>query len=97
MIDKEITYSSYDAARYLCDEQDIEAYLAAVIEDGTPSMIVVALGNIARARNISQLAKDVQMSRSRVCKALSGHGSQKFSTIIKLANALGYRISLKKA
>ncbi|ATL98243.1 putative addiction module antidote protein [Aeromonas sp. CA23] len=97
MIDKDITYSSYDAARYLCDEQDIEAYLAAVLEDGTPSMIVVALGNIARARNISQLAKDTKMSRSRVCKALSGHGSPRFSTIMKLANALGYRISFKKA
>ncbi|SIQ58132.1 probable addiction module antidote protein [Aeromonas sp. RU39B] len=94
MSDAQVTFSRYDAADYLRDEQDIQAYLEAALEDGDPTMIAVALGNIARSRNISQLARDAHMSRDGVYKALSGQGNPSFSTIVKLANALGYKVSL---
>ena len=94
MTKKEVTFSRYDTADYLRDEQDIQAYLEAALEDGDPSMIAVALGNIARSRNVSQLARETHMSRDGIYKALSGHGNPSFSTIANLADALGYRISL---
>lgn len=94
MKEQKVTFSRYDTANYLQDEQDIQAYLEVALEDGDPSMIAVALGNIARSRNISQLARDTNMSRDGIYKALSGQGNPSFSTIYKLAGALGYQINL---
>ncbi|WP_201025053.1 MULTISPECIES: addiction module antidote protein [Photorhabdus] len=62
MKNQKVKFSRYDTADYLQTEKDITAYLEAVMEDGDPSLIVAALGDIARARNISQLARDVGMS-----------------------------------
>ena len=95
MTTDKVTFSRYDTADYLSSEEDIQAYLEAAIEDGDPSMIALALGNIARARNISQLARDTHMSREGVYRALSGQGNPSFATISKLAGALGYRVTLE--
>ncbi|UBO74378.1 addiction module antidote protein [Aeromonas rivuli] len=91
---KDLTFNRYDAAVYLRNEQDIKAYLEAVLEDGDPSMIGVALGNIARSRSVSQLAMDAKMSRDSILDVLSGQGNPSFATIAKLANVLGFRIEL---
>ncbi|WP_072822474.1 addiction module antidote protein [Modicisalibacter ilicicola] len=96
MVEESVTFSRYDTADYLRDERDIQAYLEAALEDGDPAMIALALGNIARARNISQLARETHMSREGVYKALSGRGNPSFATIAKLASALGYRITLEQ-
>ncbi len=96
MVEENVTFSRYDTADYLRDEHDVQAYLDAALEDGDPAMIALALGNIARARNISQLARETQMSREGVYKALSGQGNPSFATIAKLASALGYRITLEQ-
>ncbi len=55
----EVKFSRYDTADYLKTEDDIAAYLDAVMEDGEPALIAAALGDVARARNLSQLARDV--------------------------------------
>lgn len=94
MIKEKVGFSRYDTADYLRDEDDILAYLEAAVDDGDPAMIAVALGNIARSRNISQLARDTHMTRDGIYKALSGQGNPSFSTIAKLADALGFRINL---
>ncbi|WP_387468107.1 addiction module antidote protein [Photorhabdus sp. RM323S] len=62
MKSQKVKFSRYDTADYLQTEEDIAAYLEAVVEDGDPSLIAATLGDIARARNISQLARDVGMS-----------------------------------
>jgi probable addiction module antidote protein len=90
-----VKFSRYDTADYLKTEEDIAAYLEAVMEDGDPSLIAAALGDIARARNVSQLARDVGMSREGLYKALSGEGNPTFATITKVAKALGLRFTLK--
>ena len=90
----EVEFSPYDTADYLETEADIAAYLNAVLEEDDPHLLVAALGDIARARNMSQLAKTVGMSREGLYKALSGTGNPAFSTISKVANALGLRISI---
>jgi len=91
----EVQFRRYDAANYLKTEDDITAYMEAVMEDGDPALIAAALGDVARARNLSQLAREVGMSRQGLDKALSGNGNPSLATVIKVANALGLRLSMK--
>lgn len=83
--------SRYDSADYLETEEDIAAYLDAVIKecDGDPASVIQALGAVARARNFSQLARASGISREGLYKALSNNGNPSFATIIKMVSALG--------
>ena len=92
-------FSRFDTADYLETEADIAAYLEAVIEEAgdDPAVIARALGVVARARNLSQLARDVGMSREGLYKALSGEGNPSFATVMKVAHALGLRMSFRPA
>ena len=87
-------FRRWDAANYLESEEDIAEYLAAVTEDGDPALIAAALGDIARARNMSQLARDTGMTREGLYKALSGEGNPSFATVTKVARALGFKLTL---
>jgi probable addiction module antidote protein len=88
-------FSRYDTADYLKTDKDMAAYLDAAVEDGNPALVAAALGDIARARNMSQLARDTGMTREGLYKALSGDGNPSFATILKVANALGLRMAFK--
>lgn len=88
----DVKFSHYDAADYLKTEEQIAAYLDAALEDGDPAVITRALGAIARARNMSQLARDTGISREGLYKALSGEGNPSFATVMKVAQALGVRL-----
>jgi len=92
-----VKFTRYDTADYLRNEEEIAAYLDAVMEDGDPSLIAAALGDVARARNISKLARDTGMSREGIYRALSGEGNPSFATILKIAEALGLRLSFRPA
>ncbi|QTQ99197.1 addiction module antidote protein [Pseudomonas aeruginosa] len=91
----EVKFSRYDTSDYLKTEDDVAAYLDAVMEDGDPSLIAAALGDLARTRNLSQLARDVKMSRQGLEKALSGDGDPSFATVVKVTQALGLRLTFK--
>ncbi|MDR1424174.1 MAG: putative addiction module antidote protein [Azoarcus sp.] len=93
----DVKFSRYDTADYLKTEDDIAEYLDAVMEDGTPALIAAALGDVARARNLSQLARDVGMTRQGLDKALSGDGNPRLATVVKVVQALGLRLSMKPA
>ena len=84
----------FDPARYLDDDESIREYLAATCEDGTPDDIARALGVVARARGMSDLARRTGLTRQALYKALSGDGNPTFTTIAKVADALGMRIVL---
>lgn len=87
----------FDAAEVLDTDEAIEEFLNAALETNDPAFITAALGTIARARNMSALAKEVGMSRAALYKALSGEGNPEFATILKVAQALGLKLSVKKA
>lgn len=89
----------YDAAAYLKTEEDCALYLQAVIDesDGDPSLMVAALGDIARARGMMQLAKETGLSREGLYKALSPDGNPSFATIIKVCKALGLKLHADSA
>lgn len=90
-----ITFSHYETADYLQTNEDIAAYLEAIMEENDPALLTAALGDIARARNMTKLAKDVGMSREGLYKALSGEGNPAYATISKVANALGLRLTIE--
>jgi len=87
----------YDSADYLKTEEDIAAYLEAVMEEGgdDPAYVARALGVVARARNMTALAQEVGMSRVGLNKALSGEGNPTLSTVLKVAKALGLKVSIQ--
>ncbi|MDN5874212.1 MAG: putative addiction module antidote protein [Salinisphaera sp.] len=82
-------FSRWDAADSLQTEQDIALYLDACAEEGDPQLILAALGDVARARNMMQLARDVGMSRAGLYKALNGDGNPSFATVMKVTRAMG--------
>ena len=86
----------WDSAEYLETEQDINEYIAACMEEGgdDPSFIAHSLGVVARARNMAQLARDTGMTREGLYKALSADGNPSFATVVKVAGALGFKVSL---
>jgi probable addiction module antidote protein len=87
-------FTCYDTADYLKADEDMVAYLDACIEDdpGDGSLIRVALGTIARARGMSQLARDTGISREGLYQALSAEGNPEFSTVMKVIRALKLRL-----
>lgn len=87
-------FTHYDSADYLETEEDIAAYLDAVMLEGgdDPAFIMRALGVVARARNFSQLARDAGISREGLYKALSENGNPSFITVAKIVGALGLHI-----
>lgn len=88
------TFSRYDTADYLETETDIAAYLTACAEEDDPALLVAALGDVARARNMTQLAEKTGMTRMGLYKALSGQGNPSFATVSKVAHALGLKITV---
>ncbi len=81
----------YDVAEHLRTPKEMAAYLEACLEeaDGDAAFIAKALGDIARAKGMSQVARDAGLSRESLYKALSGERSPGFDTILKVVNALG--------
>ncbi|MFZ4219187.1 addiction module antidote protein [Enterobacter ludwigii] len=87
-------FSVWDSAEYLKTEEDMAAYLDACIEEAgdDAAFIAKALGTIARARGMTQVAKDAGVSRENLYRALSGSGNPEFGTILKVIKALGLRL-----
>ncbi|MGD0732655.1 MAG: addiction module antidote protein [Terracidiphilus sp.] len=89
----------FDAAEYINDDEDVLGYLEEAMkiaqEDGNPAFLAVALGTVARARGMSQIAKDAGLSRESLYKALGSEGNPEFGTILKVLQALGLKLSIK--
>ena len=84
-------YRRWDAAEYIRNEEEARLYLEACAEQdpGDGSLIRVALSDIARARNMSSLARKVGMTRQGLYKALSTEGNPTFATVMRITRALG--------
>lgn len=91
----ELKTRPYDAIAYLETDEECALYLQAVIDesDGDPAVVVEALGEIARARGMTQLARDTGLTREGLYKALRRDANPSFSTVMKVSRALGLRLS----
>ena len=89
-----IETAPFDAADYLDDNETIAAYLSAALTDPDPDVFLVAVKDVARARGMSQLAKDTQLGRESLYKALSAGAKPRYDTMIKVINALGVQLQV---
>ena len=92
MVSKSIKLRPWDSAEHLKTEEEMVLYLEACLEEGDAALISHALGTIAKARGMTQLARDTGLSRESLYKALSGEGNPEFATVMKVVRALGFQL-----
>ena len=85
----------FDAARYLESEETIAEYMAATLETNDPELLIVALGDIARARGMAEIARRSGLGRESLYKALAPGSKPRLDTIMKVAEALGVRFAVQ--
>jgi probable addiction module antidote protein len=83
----------FDPAEYLDDDEAIAAYLSEALETGDVSFIADALGVVARAKGMSQIAHETNLSRESLYRALSSEGNPEFATVMSVLKALGLRLT----
>ncbi len=91
------TVREFDAARYLDNEEVIAEYLNAALEDENPDLLLAALGDIAKARGMTKIAKDSGLGRESLYKALSAGSKPQYDTVLKVMKALGVRLHVSAA
>ena len=84
-------------AEHLRTEEEIQLYLNEVLKEDDVDLILSALGDIAKARNMSQIAREAGVSREGLYKAFSGKGNPTFSTVLKVMRALNLTFEVKQA
>ena len=91
---KKTSTTRYDVAEHLRTPDEMAAYLEACIEEsrGDAAFIAKALGDIARAKGMAQVARDAGLSRESLYKALSGERTPNFDTVLKVLNALEIKL-----
>jgi probable addiction module antidote protein len=80
---------AFDAADYLKSEEDMVAYLEAAFEADDAAVVAAALGDIARAKGMTQVAREAGLGRESLYKALSSDGNPELATVLKVVKALG--------
>ena len=86
--------SKFDVVDCLRTEKDIAAYLSAVLEDGDPALFVAAIGDIAKAKGMSDIAKKSGVTREALYRALKIEARPRFETVAKVVHALGMRLTI---
>lgn len=82
----------WDVTRYLDSDEAIAAYLDAALEEDDPALLAAALGDIARAKGMTQIARETGLGRESLYKALSPEGNPEFGTVQKVVRSLGLRL-----
>lgn len=84
---------AFDAARYLDDDEAIAEYITAILEANDPDLLLLALSDVARAKGMTQVAKDAGLGRESLYKALAPGAKPRFETVMKVARALGVKFT----
>ena len=87
----------WDPAEHLITDEDMAAYLEAALQEGDSALIAAALGDIARAKGMSQIARDAGLGRESLYKALAPGAKPRFETVMKVARALGVKFTAQPA
>jgi len=91
-VKRKVKTRKYDTAAYLRSDRDMAAYLEAAFAEGDAALAAAALGDIARARGMTKLARDTGLGRESLYKALSADGKPEFNTVMKVLAALNIRL-----
>lgn len=82
----------WDPAAHLTTAEDVAAYLEAALQDGDPQLVAAALGDIARAKGMSKVAREAGLGRESLYKSLSSSGNPELATVLKVISALGLQL-----
>jgi len=85
----------FDTAKYLTNSKVIAAYVTEALESGDAELVAIAIGNVARARGMAEIAKEAGLSREHLYRALSAGGNPEFGTVLKTLAALGMQLKAK--
>ena len=88
---------TFDAARYLDDDEAIAEYVTAILEANDPDLLLLALSDLARAKGMAQVAKDAGLGRESLYKALAPGAKPRFDTVMRVARALGVKFTAQPA
>ena len=91
------TYAPFDAADYLDNDEVIAEYLSAAVEDPNPDVFLAAIGDVAKARGMAQIAKDAGLGRESLYKALSTGAHPRYETVYAVLRALGVKFAVVAA
>ena len=89
------TYTPWDSAEILEDDETIIEYLKAVLEEDDPAFFAKAVGNVARAKGMTAIAHESQLGRPSLYKALSGERDPRIGTVMKVLQAIGVRLTVE--
>ncbi len=89
-----ITTSKWDASEYLDSPEMIQEYLKISFEDGDTEQLLKAIGNVAKAKGMTEIAKKTKLGRQNLYKAFSADSSPKFDTVKKVVEALGCKLAI---
>jgi probable addiction module antidote protein len=92
-----IETTKWDTAEFLDSPEMIASYIEAIMEDADPALITLALGNIARSKGMTEIAKKTGVTREGLYKALSAEGDPKLTTFLGVIKSLGLRLSVQPA
>jgi probable addiction module antidote protein len=87
----------WDTAAHLATQEDVAAYLEAVFEDGDAELIAHALGEVARSKGMTEIARRTGLGRQSLYKALSPDGRPEFATVLNVVRALGLKLTVTAA
>jgi probable addiction module antidote protein len=87
-------FAPFDAADYLDSEETIAEYLTAALEDPNPDVFLTAVRDVARARGMSQLAKDAGLGRESLYKAFAPGAKPRYDTVLKVLHSLGVKLTV---
>jgi len=88
------TLPDFDAAEHLRDEADIASYLTAVLEEGDAEALIEALGTVARARGMTEIARESGLAREALYRALRAGSAPRFDTVARVLKALGLHLAV---
>lgn len=94
---KKTRTTRWDAATQLDSDEAMTAYLEAALEDGDSAVVTAALGDIARAKGMTRVARKAGLGRESLYKALSPSGNPEFATVLRVVEALGFKLHAKRA
>lgn len=91
----EVKFIPFDSSKFLGSDEAIKDYLEDALDSSDARVIAGAIGDVARARGMSALAKETGMSRESLYRALSGDGNPQLSTVLKVLEAMGLKLSVE--
>ena len=93
---EKITFEKWDIADHINTKEDVKSYLEAALEENDTALLLAVIGDIARSKGMTQIAKDLNIARESLYRSLSSDGNPSFNTVAKVLDNLGFQLSVKQ-